>query len=356
MPDTRNLKKRGRIWWFVKQKGGETIEESLHTEDIGVAQTRRNRLLEELGASDAIRWGERKKWTLNAAAEKFAAEHFPDIKPAAARRYAVSMGHLLGHFGDMRLDDIKSASLGLFEQKRKADEVSSSTIRRDLACLSAIFSTAEEWEWVTYNPVKPFLRGRGKRGLREGDPHDRWLTHDEEGAILGEIAFKAGQAATFAIDTGLRKEEQFSLLWTDVDLRAKEVLVRKEISKTSKSRTVPLLERSWRLLREMPRHLHCPYVFYTQDGQRYSPNSPTNWEALQKAVRKAGIADRVQWHDLRRTCGCRLLQDRGFSLEAVAKWLGHSSVKVTERHYAFLTKAELHKAVERSELAMASAG
>lgn len=353
MPDTRNLKKRGRIWWFVKQKGGETIEESLHTEDIGVAQTRRNRLLEELGASEAIRWGERKKWTLNAAAEKFAAEHFPNIKPAAARRYVVSMSHLLNHFGETRLDDVKSASLVSFELKRKADGVSSSTIRRDLACLSAIFSTAEYWEWVTYNPVKPFLRGRA--GLREGDPHERFLTHEEEAAILDVIAFKAGQAVTFAIDTGLRKEEQFSILWTDIDLRAKELTVRKEVSKSSRSRTVPLLERTWRMLREMPRHLHCPYVFYTQDGERYSPGSPTNWEALQKAVRKAGITNRVQWHDLRRTCGCRLLQDRGFSMEAVAKWLGHSSVKVTERHYAFLTKAELHRAVERSERAMAEA-
>ena len=33
-PDTRNLKKRNRIWWFVKQKAGKTIERSLDTEDL----------------------------------------------------------------------------------------------------------------------------------------------------------------------------------------------------------------------------------------------------------------------------------------------------------------------------------
>jgi integrase/recombinase XerD len=263
------------------------------------------------------------------------------------------MGHLLTHCGRLHLDDIKSAALSDFEQRRKADGVSSSSIRRDLACLSVIFSTAEEWEWVSSNPVKPFLRSRAKKGLREGAPHTRWLSHAEEEAILAAIPFKAGQAVIFAIDTGLRKEEQFSLLWADVDLRAKEIQVRADVSKTSKSRVVPLLDRTWRQLRDMPRHLHCPYVFHTQDGKRYSPNSPTCWEGLQKAVRRAGIAEKVQWHDLRRTCGCRLLQDRGFSMEVVAKWLGHSSVKVTERHYAFLTEAELHKAVARSEAQIA---
>jgi integrase len=64
---------------------------------------------------------------------------------------------------------------------------------------------------------------------------------------------------------------------------------------------------------------------------------PTNYEALQKAVRRAGHAiatplEHVEWHDLRRTCGCRLLQDLGFSMEETSRWLGHSSIKVTERH------------------------
>ena len=36
-------------------------------------------------------------------------------------------------------------------------------------------------------------------------------------------------------------------------------------------------------------------------------------------------------------------------MEEVSNWLGHSSVKVTERHYAFLRIEHLHEAVERSE-------
>jgi len=49
-----------------------------------------------------------------------------------------------------------------------------------------------------------------------------------------------------------------------------------------------------------------------------------------------------------RTCGCRLIQDKGFSLLQVSKWLGHSSVKVTEKHYAFLFVDHLEKQLAKS--------
>jgi integrase len=71
------------------------------------------------------------------------------------------------------------------------------------------------------------------------------------------------------------------------------------------------------------------------------------WEALQKACQRAGIIEHVEWHDLRRTCGCRLLQDHGFSFEEVAKWLGHADVRITQQRYAFLGVDKLHEAIER---------
>jgi hypothetical protein len=47
------------------------------------------------------------------------------------------------------------------------------------------------------------------------------------------------------------------------------------------------------------------------------------------------------------TCGCRLLQDYQVSMEIVSKWLGHTTITVTERSYAFLRTEDLHRAVER---------
>ncbi len=354
----KNLKKRGRIWWYRITHKGQTFEGSLETENLTDARERLAVRRQELIDSH---WGKKPKRSFNDAAERFGIEHFKELKPKSAKRYFVSIANLLKTFDGVLLDDITSARLNEFEQSRKAQGVSQSTIRRDLACLSVIFSSAEEWEWASANPVKPFLRGRKKKkGLVEGDPRTRWLTHDEEREILEHASPKAAKAIICALDTGLRLEEQKSLLLTDLHLRAREVRIRAEATKSTKPRTVPLLERTWQLLSEMMkvRDLRSPYVFTTNQGKRYTEGSPYFYEELQKAVRRAnkaraakGVApmEHVEWHDLRRTCGCRLLQDRGFSMEAVSKWLGHSSVKVTEKHYAFLTVNELHKAVERSE-------
>ena len=63
-------------------------------------------------------------------------------------------------------------------------------------------------------------------------------------------------------------------------------------------------------------------------------------KGLNGAVRRAKIAD-LCWHDLRRTAGCRWLQRDGKSMEEVSVLLGHSSVLVTEKSYAFLEAEEI---------------
>ena len=70
------------------------------------------------------------------------------------------------------------------------------------------------------------------------------------------------------------------------------------------------------------------------------------WRPVKNAARLAGIPN-LTVHDLRRTCGCRLLQDWGFPIGHVSKWLGHATISVTERHYAFLRVDDLHNAVSK---------
>jgi integrase/recombinase XerD len=354
-----NLKKRGEVWWFRKQVAGTEVEQSLETGDLGLAKDRRDSLLQELKDQGPGRFRDNRRRTFNQALIRFADEHYKTIKPKSRKRYTTSAASLLEVLDGVMLADIKSAKLVEFAEHRRQQGVTGSTIRRDLACLSVIFSKAVAWEWVTHNPVKPFLFDQSTSGLREGPPRTRYLSHEEETEILAHAPPKAALAIMFAIDTGMRKEEQFALEWENIDLGAREAFVHGATSKNSKDRCVPLLPRSLELLRRLQRvhGLRSPHVFITGKGDRYSPSSPTMWEALQTAVRRANKTreaegrkpmEPVEWHDLRRTCGCRLLQDMQFLMEEVAKWLGHSSVKVTERHYAFLGKAELHRAVERA--------
>ena len=176
----------------------------------------------------AIAWGDKPRRSWEEAAEKFINEHLPTIKPGASLRYAVSMRHLNNHFAGKMLHQITSAEMSAFETLRRGAGVSNSTIRRDLACLSSLMTSAMEWEWTDTNPVLPFLKQRAKRGLKEGVARTRYLTEDEELKLLGAATSREAkggkptsvrEAITLAIDTGLRREELFGLTWKQVDLR-----------------------------------------------------------------------------------------------------------------------------------------
>jgi DeoR/GlpR family transcriptional regulator of sugar metabolism len=56
----------------------------------------------------------------------------------------VSLKHLDEHFAGKMLHQIASAELSEFEAKRRAQGVSTSTIRRDLACLSSLLTSAQD--------------------------------------------------------------------------------------------------------------------------------------------------------------------------------------------------------------------
>ena len=67
-------------------------------------------------------------------------------------------------------------------------------------------------------------------------------------------------------------------------------------------------------------------------------------DAFLRVRKTAGLKD-LHFHDLRRTFASRLAQ-RGVSLQAIAKLLGHGATYVTER-YAHLSCDDLREAVNR---------
>lgn len=287
-------------------------------------------------------------------------DHLPRLKDASRKRYLVSLVNLSAHFSELYLDEIGKAKLSAFETARRKEGVTNGTIRRDLACLSSMLRSAEdEWDYHEGNSAAAFLRKAKRRGLKEAPPRTRYLKHDEEAAILRYIQKKIDGTASerdrhgyimwkaivcFAIDTGLRKEEQRSVKWADIDLQRQEVTIHGKRTKSGFERTVPLLDRTCELLATLPRHKNSPYVFWCgEDGRRYFDF----YQILSRIARKLNLPH-VEWHDLRRTCGCRLLQDLQFPMERVSTWLGHSSVQVTERIYAFLDVRHLHESVRRS--------
>lgn len=347
--------RNGIIWGKVQRKG-KTLRRSLKTRDQRIADQRLDAWVKELDSSGNTALGEQ---TVRQAIDRFTLEHLPTLKPKAIRRYYTSSAWVLQHFGSMKLNEVRSKQMYEFEQWRKkmryrGKRISIVTIKRDLAFLSSVMSEAEVWEWYDRNPVKAYIRGRANKGVMvESDGRERYLSHEEEAKLLAaepadvnpdDLQMVLG-AIAFAIETGLRAEEQWALGRQSFNFARQRVFVAAQDAKSSKSRWVPLQPRSIELMQRFAATNH-PFMFWRYDHERIEHTWV--WRIFQKIVAAAGLED-LEWHDLRRTCGCRLLQDHGMSMERVSRWLGHSSIKVTEKHYAFLRVEDLESALHKSQ-------
>lgn len=338
-----NVYKRGNIWWGRCQKDGVEERTSLKTRVKAVAEKRLRTWIDEL---EATQWGGKRRHAFRDVSKAFVTDYLPTLKPASATRYGVSLGWLSDRFQDKYMDEIGREELSGFESWRRGLGATNPTIRRDLACLSSVFTFCEDREWIDdgRNPVPAFMRRRAKRGLKEADARQRYLSAAEEAKLLSAATPDVRDAICVAIDTGLRSDEMFSLTWPQVNF-SRGVITTTDDTKNGKVRSVPMPERSAEILKQKKmlwekanpkRDMPSFFVFAHEDGTRILRMS----KGLAGAVRRAKIPH-VRWHDLRRTAGCRWLQRDKRSLEEVAKMLGHGSKSVTEKSYAFLEGEEV---------------
>jgi site-specific recombinase XerD len=194
----------------------------------------------------------------------------------------------------------------------------------------------------------------------ENNIKERYLTRDEEGRLFATMAGSTapddepGQYLRHMIelllDTGLRASE--ALLDAEQDLGDK-IWLKHGTTKSGRGRSIPLTARAREALDYI---LKSPTHKRLKEMHARNPNLATQFLGRRFATmtKRADVAG-VTLHTLRHTCASRLVQ-AGVDLYKVKKWLGHSSVVVTER-YAHLAPDSLSSAVAALEdAAMASAG
>ena len=336
----------------------ETVK-SLDTTDQRTAFKRLETFEREI---EAGKWGEAAAVQFDEIARMFLADRKPHIKPKTYQRYVTNIRQLVPHFAGMKITEITKQSIGSFVTKRKGHKgragkkLSAASIKADLAGLSAIFGWCMEKErfGIEANPVMAYMKGEGKRDVKGKIARTRYLSHEEERRLLQcalegpahsrDYRIKLHDCIKFAIETGVRQQEEFGLTWLGVQIGDKPHLALHE-TKSGKPRRVPLSPVAQEIVARQRRHSSMPYVFWIKEGKRIT-SLKVGFKAL---CERAGISD-LQWHDLRRTAGCRLLQDKGASILEVSRFLGHSSVAVTEKHYAFLREEALDDVVNRPSI------
>ena len=324
---------RGKTYWVRFQSNGKLIRRSAHTAKKSEALTYLQSLLAEQAAQDR---GDCPRVAYEIAAERFLRE--AAIRPKTRACYATSDRMCRKVLGGRYIDEINRSLLSALVAARKESGVSDASIRRDLAYLSSLCSAAMAWGLLNTNPVTAFS---GKRRLRELRPRTRFLDQSEYNALLSVASERLRSAIVLAVETGMRKEELFSLKLSDIDRRRREIVL--DHTKTGAPRRVPLSDAAIAeidlILLGKQRHRGVTYLFCHADGSRVKDFK----KAFQTACRRAAISN-MHWHDLRHTFASWYLQAGG-DMYALSCILGHTSLQMTAR-YGHLRTDDLHRAIQ----------
>ncbi|HMZ99070.1 MAG TPA: site-specific integrase, partial [Nitrospira sp.] len=156
----------------------------------------------------------------------------------------------------------------------------------------------------------------------------RFLTDDEIARLRHLMEPRVWEMVAFAIETGLRRSEQFNLRWSQIDMENRVLSL--PMPKGSKSRYVPLTDGVCGLLSRWDSFTKSPFVFPGKDPLKpLDARSFVRWY-FDPALRRAGIVG-ASWHSLRHTAATRRVLS-GASLYGVQQLLGHRDIKTTARY------------------------
>jgi site-specific recombinase XerD len=239
---------------------------------------------------------------------------------------------LLLLIGNLPADQLTPARLEETLSRFKQSGLSGSTVNRFHALVSSIFKFAVKAGRLAVNPARQVSR------YKENDSRVRWLRDVEEAQIRKEFVADSHEwEFDLAMLTGMRRGEQFTLRWKNVDFENKVLTVNGK----SGRRHVTANEGAIAALRKLQkisgdREFVCP----ENDG-----SAKRDWRTwFEEAVDKAGVRD-FHWHDLRHTFASRLVME-GVDLRTVQELLGHKSIVQTMK-YAHLAQDHRQAAAEK---------
>jgi len=291
--------------------------------------------------------------------------------------------------------DIRLVEMTTWQNKQATDKTIA-TANRYTNAVKAVTKHAKYLEVVSTDPLADFHR------LKQPDAlHDiRWLTEKEEQVLRGELSrrdfsrhgleitdtkvTKLGNITSLSIthsgsiqaaiknrktrwfkdhltpavllmlECGLRRQEALRLRWSDIRPTTQEgeyqLLISPNSEKTKRGRYIPLLKETlatllaWQEDQQL-KGIESEFVFPHPVTGKPLSSVDTAWENLiAEASKRCTSLSGLTVKDLRSTYGSRLVQN-GAPIFTVSKLLGHSSVTITEKHYAALNDEGKREAV-----------
>ena len=239
--------------------------------------------------------------------------------------------------GDRDLNTIGIREIEHFLAVKKA-EASPWTSRKYFLALRAAFEKAVQWNLLKENPF-----GKVKKPKVAEVLPAFFTEKDFEIFLLAIDDRNYRELYAMAILTGMRLGELLNLRWSDIDFSSKRILIQNSESFTTKSkrsRVVPISEDLLRLLTDRKENIRTESDLAFPNSHGRKLNETVVERKFKKAVRRAGLNEKLHFHSLRHSFASALVMS-GVSLYAVQKLLGHSSSKTTEI-YSHLLPQQTH--------------
>ena len=293
----------------------------------------------DLRAGRYIEKMEAKRHTLAELLEKYEAVQLPQKAAQTQKNQRRQLAWWRERYGALSLASFTPARINEAIEDLRMGGRSAATVNRYVAPLSAAFTYAvKNLGWMDDNPVRKIEKPK------EGGGRVRFLSDDERARLLQACKESSNPllypAVVVALSTGMRRGEQFSLTWRQVDLNAGRI--RLEKTKNGDRRMVALTGPALEELRKLAkvRRLDNDYVFPGKvKGQPIDLTRP--WRLALKA---AEIED-FRWHDLRHSFASELAMS-GATLAEIAEAMGHKTLAMVKR-YAHMADDHVSSVVER---------
>lgn len=320
------------LWLEYRGPDGVKIRRSARTTVQAEAEAELKRLISQVGA---LTFQE-------AVVDFFEVKSRPgQLRPKTIQNYQTSLRAVAPLLGDLTLNDIDRDVLKEFVRSRRKT-VSDTSVRRDLAFVSTVFTHAIETlpQAPVHNPLLSFTKRHLKEKVRT-----RWL-RPQEYQLLRRHCTNDNQRLILetAVLTGMRHGELTALRKGMINFEKNEVTLDVDMTKSGKERIIPLCEslclKLEQLCLETPGDLVFCHFHATDRIWKPYLTFANFWKSLRL---RAGLED-VRFHDLRHTFASWWVQAGG-DLLRLKDVLGHSSLQMVQR-YAHLNTAAHHQEIK----------
>lgn len=250
--------------------------------------------------------------------------------PKTLEREQHALQQIIHILGDIPISEITPARIEEYKAAR-LKEAAPPTVNIEVRVLNTALNQAVDLGWLKDFPSARFKQIR----LPESEPPE-WLDEEQIARLLATDDEEFRGFMLFLLHTGCRRNEALGVTWNDVDLQKRQIVIRGQVGKMGKRRTIPINDVLHAVLSVRPS---------PRQGRlfpHYGPNQVSM--KFRRWARVAGMPQGISLHSLRATFACHLIKN-GVDIYTVSRLLGHSSVKVTEKHYLALDPEHVRAAV-----------